>query len=250
MKAFILNLRTSTERREYMNGILKDVTVVHPIFIDAIDGRKLPENERDYLFDEERFKREYDRSIRPGEIGCTLSHQKCYRELLHSDDNSLIIFEDDIIVNSEITALLPKVEKWLSVDEPRVMLLSGWFWHKKPQQFFEEYKIAEIIDGFLTHAYALNKSAARLMLDTKPWYLADAWEMFRNRGIKIMGLKPHPFDQDWSGVFTTTVNDEAINKNHKLSVKLLQEKIRSLRNKTLQIFGRFEHPQSIPTIKI
>ncbi|MDE6020224.1 MAG: glycosyltransferase family 25 protein [Ruminococcus sp.] len=246
----MLNLNTSPERKEYMSGILRGMTSIDAEFVEAVDGRKLSDEERCREFDDDNFEKVYDRFARPGEIGCTLSHQKCYRKILKCEENSVIIFEDDIIVNGEFTKLLPEIETWLNTDEPRVLLLSGWFWHYKPHRFFEEYQIAKTVDGLLTHAYSINKAAARLMLDEQPWYLADSWEMFRKRGINISGLKPHPFDQNWSGVFQTTVNNESIKQNRSFSIHKLFRKSKSLRNKILKKMVRFEHPQAIPTIKI
>lgn len=213
MKAYVINLKDAVSRREYMNGQLKFLPSSLSIeFVEAVDGRIMSPQERDNKFDTEKFRLIYMKEARPGEIGCTLSHQKCYRKIVEEDIQSAIIFEDDLIINEDLKPIIPDVEKWLSSDEPRLLLLSGWFWYTTKKNFDSSHHICRVIGGFLTHSYALNLSAAKLMIDERPWYVADSWSMFIKRGINIMGLSPHICDQDWSGIFKSSVLTESDNR--------------------------------------
>lgn len=241
MKAYIVNLERSVDRRDYMIDLLAKYQGLDIELIKAVDGRLLTQNERHDLFNAERFSKTTLKEVRPGEIGCTLSHQKCYNQLIESGNRSAIIFEDDLVVNEDFTTIIPKIEAWLDHDEPRLLLLSGWFWYTTSSQFDRKHHISTVIDGYLTHSYALNKSAAKLMIDSRPWYVADAWKMFRQRGVKICGLRPHLFDQDWSGVFKTVVNDEKfINSRHIAFSNWINIKKRGLKQRLLKIIGKFE----------
>jgi glycoside transferase family 25 len=244
MKTYVVNLARSIDRRVYMENLLKTYSNLDVEFIDAVDGRIMSEGECNESFDIKRFAKEMLKEVRPGEIGCTLSHQKCYKKIVSDGEQSAVIFEDDLIFNEDITLLIPKIEDWLDCDEPRVLLLSGWFWHTSSHLFDKKHKISKVIDGYLTHGYALNRNAAKLMIDNKPWYVADSWNMFAKRGIKIYGLKPHPCDQDWSGIFTTVVNDENQRNVNFLDVKnWIKIKKRSAMQKLLKSLGKFEKPE-------
>lgn len=239
MKTYIINLASAPDRRQYMEQLLGNYPQLDFEFINAVNGKQMSIQQQDTLFDLDKFIQIYQYPVRPGEIGCTLSHQKCYRHLVESYEKSAIIFEDDLIVNEPVKDILPLIQKWLDCDEPRVLLLSGWFWFTSSSNFDKTHEISRVVDGYLTHAYALNRAAAKVMLDSKPWYVADAWRVFIKRGVKIYGLRPHLFDQDWGPGFQTAINTESrmylpFNKGW------IRIKYRSLIQHTLSLFGKFE----------
>lgn len=136
-------------------------------------------------FDSEKFRLRYAKEVRPGEIGCTLSHQKCYRRLLESKEKCVLILEDDIIVRQNIDFLLPELEKLLITNEPRIVLLSGWYWYLSTKVLKGHYRVANVYDAFLTHAYAINRAAASLIIESRPFIAADDWFYIRKKGVKI-----------------------------------------------------------------
>lgn len=244
MKVYIVNLERSVDRRSYMIDMLNNYQGLDIELIKAVDGRLLSEYERHTLFDTKRFSKTMLKEVRPGEIGCTLSHQKCYQRLIKSENKSAIIFEDDLVVKEDFTPLIPRIEAWLDNDESRLLLLSGWFYYTKSSTFDREHHISKVIDGCLTHGYALNRSAAKLMSDHQPWYVADAWDMFRRRGVKIYGLRPHLLDQNWSGVFKSVINDE--NSGESIHINLyswINIKKRGLTQRILKLLGKVEAPE-------
>lgn len=244
MKTYVINLARSTDRRSYMEKILSEYPQLDIEFIDAVDGRELIPKEREQVFDSERFEKTFFKKVRPGEIGCTLSHQKCYNQMLKTGVKTVLIFEDDLIINENLHLLLDKIDGWLNCDEPRLLLLSGWFWFSSTRPFDNKHKIAKVKDAYLTHSYALNLSAAKMMIDQRPWYVADAWDMFIKRGVKIYGLRPHICDQDWSGVFKTIVNDECQQPSYSHGIRnFIITKKKSLIQKLLKLLGNFENPE-------
>lgn len=244
MKTYIVNLARSTDRRSYMEKILSEYPQLDIEFIEAVDGRELIPEEREQIFDLVRFKKETMKIVRPGEIGCTLSHQKCYRKMVDEGIGCALIFEDDLIINENLDSFIMNIHNWLTDDEPRLLLLSGWFWFSSSSPFDNKHRIAKVIDGYLTHSYALNNSAAKMMIDQRPWYVADAWDMFIKRGVKIYGLRPHICDQDWSGVFKTVVNDECQQSSYSHGLKsFIRTKKKSLIHRILKLLGKFENPE-------
>lgn len=212
MKTYIINLEQSVDRKEYMLRQLEKFPFLSSEIVLAVDGRAMSEEERDKMFDVARFQRRYLRLCRPGEIGCTLSHQKCYRKLAESDDKCALILEDDIIVNKEIGGVIKKLEGIMNTEEPRIVLLSGWYWYWKSHEFLGNLKIADVYDGFLAHSYVINRCAASLLLENKPFIFADDWKYIRQKGVKLQAVLPHLIDQDWTGGLPTQINVEKLTR--------------------------------------
>lgn len=88
-KSFLINL----DRRDDRIQKIQKVTHLLPVFerVSAIDGKKLNiSNRLRSLFKHNDF------NMRPGVVGCALSHIKLYIQLLQDDVDGYIIFEDDI----------------------------------------------------------------------------------------------------------------------------------------------------------
>ena len=134
----------------------------------------------------------------------------------------------------------------LNTEKPIVILLSGWFWYGRHSFLFEDIKIAKIEDGYLTHAYLLNRSAAHIMIDDRPWYVADRWDLFRKRGITIYGILPHPIDQDWgTNGFSSDIVNKRIKSNKVNVLSFVKLKIRMLKQRIYSVFGHFEKPNHL-----
>lgn len=241
MKAYIINLKEAIGRRTHMQQRL---TLLPPSlsgeFVEAIDGRTMSKSERDENFDSERFRLRYTKEVRSGEIGCTLSHQKCYRKLVESKEDYALILEDDIVVRQNIDALVPEIEKLLNTDEPRIILLSGWYWYLGTKMIKEHYRLATVYDAFLTHAYVINRVAADLLIEKRPFITADDWFYIRKKGVKMYALLPHLLDQDWSGEYPTSINQDERKQCQGMWKRKMEIRLHSLTLKILYFIKRFE----------
>jgi len=215
MNAYIINLASAVDRREYARKALAPFASFKKVFVEGVDGRALSEGERGTLFDHEKCYRRYGRYARPGEIGCTLSHVKCWNTLLESGDNYALILEDDIIpaagLDDALKFLVPRIDG----DAPRVALLSGGFWYVSAEKPRGPYRLAGVFDAWFTHAYLINRKAAERMraAGKKPFWVADDWRYIASRGVRVGGLLPHCVDQDWSGAFPSLVSTGAAADN-------------------------------------
>lgn len=238
MKVYIINLERSSDRKMYMLEELKKLSFVDPEFISAVDGRVMTEGERKKSFDEKKFHLRYSIEVRPGEIGCTLSHQKCYKKMLQENEPYVLILEDDIALSEDVNGILQEIEKQLRSDIPQIILLSGWYWYYKKSPFIGRYRLANVYDGFLTHSYIINHAAAERLIEEKPYITADDWRYIRKKGIRLQAVLPHLIDQKWDGSFATTINIE------KRKIKSWMWRIRNLRRllilKLLYVTGNFE----------
>src|SRR5947209_4640748 len=103
MKAYVINLPRSTERRASMAEQLERTELDYE-FVDGVSGRGLTPTERAELVDEAAVAR-YPRWLTPGQIGCALSHLRTYERILDSgtQDAAALILEDDVILPSNIS---------------------------------------------------------------------------------------------------------------------------------------------------
>lgn len=238
MKTFIINLERSVDRRTYMEQQCSKLSFLNIEFINAIDGRSMSKEERATAFNEEKFKARYSINPRPGEIGITLSHQKCYKKIVEEHIPHALILEDDISLRIDIKEELDLIEKLMQTDVPKIILLSGWYYYSSTTYLIEQYKLANVYDGVLAHSYVINFAAAKLLIEACPYILADDWYYIRRKGIKLQAVLPHLIDQQWNGDFLTTVNVEP-RENISLKWKLLNFP-RLFTMKFLKFIGHFE----------
>lgn len=241
MKTYIINLKKAVDRRKYMAQQLASLPSSLSVeFVEAVDGRVMCKSEQEKNFDFDKFRQHYAKEVRPGEIGCTLSHQKCYRKLLDSGEKYVLILEDDIVVRQNIDVILPDIEKMINTDAPRIILLSGWYWYLGTKALKEHYRLANVYDAFLTHAYVINREAASLMIEQRPFVTADDWFYFRKKGVGIYAVLPHLLGQDWSGEHSTSINQEVKKQCQGLWKRKIEIRLHSLFLKILFIIKRFE----------
>ena len=98
MKIFIINLLSSADRRERVKKVLEEKGIFNYEIIVAVDGRKMSAEQKRLAFDQEKALKRYGRVCRDGEIGCTLSHQKCYKKMIDEEIDAALILEDDVTI--------------------------------------------------------------------------------------------------------------------------------------------------------
>ena len=241
MKTYIINLKDAVLRREYMR---KQLQLLPPSlsveFVEAVDGRIMSSQERENKYDTEKFRLRYTKEVRPGEIGCTLSHQMCYEKLMHSEEKYALILEDDIVVRPNVDSVFPCIEELIQTDKPLVILLSGWYWFGETKKIDTHYHVANVYDAFLTHAYIINRAAAALLIEPRPFITADDWFYIRKKGVKICALLPHLIDQDWSGTNPTSINEVKRVTCKGMWKRKFQIRLHSLYLKVLKLVNHFE----------
>ena len=90
---FVISLQEETARREAIADHLKNRGFEFQFF-DAIDGRQMNVLEHpDY--DAKKRRAAHGRDLKPGELGCFLSHRGIYEEIVKQDLGFALIVEDD-----------------------------------------------------------------------------------------------------------------------------------------------------------
>ena len=202
IRTYVINLPQAQERRE---SILKEtgrIACLDVEMVNAVYGKELTEDEIDRLFDTRSFSKHYRRSVLPGEIGCTLSHQECYKRLLDSVNNFALILEDDacFVQDAFSENFSEFVTRFMQNTEPLMLLLHADFEYvRKGENICECYGLYKIHNALFTTAYLINRSAAQLLLKRKPLYwVADDWRLFRRWGISVYSIYPSVAIQQWS----------------------------------------------------
>ena len=156
--------------------------------IAAVDGSLLADSayrRRAYL---------WERPLSRGEVGCLLSHQACWLQVMKTGRDTLV-FEDDVVLAPEIVALMGKAGaiggsvainlearkdlKYLSVEPLALDGLGGW-------------RVFEMLLGTTgTGTYLLTpKAAERLAADIeRRGPIADIY-MWNTPGIRLLQIDP------------------------------------------------------------
>jgi len=93
IRFYIINLDRSTERLASITTHLKSLGIEFTR-IAAIDGRELP--------DANAYPSRYFRPLTKGELGCSLSHYKCWQQIVQDRIDYGVILEDDVIIDKKL----------------------------------------------------------------------------------------------------------------------------------------------------
>ena len=212
---YVINLEKERERKMYMENLLKPYTFLNVEFINAVNGNELSEEEISNVFDEDLAYKRYGRKLNRGEIGCTLSHYKCYKKLLDSTNHFALILEDDITIIRDLY-YIKEIYKYMDTSEPCVLFLSADYWWKVNIDKSNSFSIRSVFDACGTYAYLINKAAAKFILDKnkKASCVADNWSLYRYQGLKLKAIFPYMIDANIES-FESTINQSYFGENRK-----------------------------------
>lgn len=193
MKTYIINLKTSESRREY---ILKEVEwyiSMRVELVEAVDGRLLSPAEKEERFDTGRFAFRYGEYPFPGEIGCALSHWECFRRLAESAEEVALVLEDDVVFTrrERVEETIKMCAKILKEKGNGIISLSfpyriGSF----GKRLAYDYSLYRVWKGFGMQAYLIHRVTAEKLLDVKPSVRADDYLYMNLIGIRMYGVLP------------------------------------------------------------
>lgn len=164
MKTYLINLDRSADRLAVMKERMAAIGISAER-VSGVDGSNLDMNSINIDVPNPR----YPRPLTPGEVGCFLSHRKCWEKLVESDDDWALILEDDCIFHKAATRYLNNVD-WI----PNGCQLIH-FYFAKSATVYSDKKI-ELKDGnklFRTkaslpvgaYAYFISRKAATKALE-------------------------------------------------------------------------------------
>lgn len=163
MKTYLINLDRSTDRLAVMKERLAAIGVTAER-VSGVEGSKLNMNSVDVAVP----NASYPRLLTPGEIGCFLSHRKCWERLVDSGDDWALILEDDCIFHPTSSRYLTSVD-WI----PEGCKLIHFYYTKAKVYTDKQIDLpdsnrlfrAKVSLPVGAYAYCISKDAARKALE-------------------------------------------------------------------------------------
>ena len=244
MKIFIINLLSSADRRERVKKVLEEKGIFNYEIIVAVDGRKMSAEQKRLAFDQEKALKRYGRVCRDGEIGCTLSHQKCYKKMIDEEIDAALILEDDIILNADFSNIISILYKLVETEIPTVILLSNNYWYYKRTRLVDKYSQVTVFDAYATYSYLINNSAAEKAWESRPFTLADDWKYIKGKNIVLKACFPHLVDPhpDILSVIFEDNKSRGVNKDNMLLMHRIYMYWVGGVKKILAFMGKCEKP--------
>jgi len=227
MKAGIINMPSDSRRKADIIRKLQQHPYIDYTFIEAVDGRRLTDSELDILFDRDKFLRTFRRPVKPGEIGCMLSHRRIWEECAASGKPMLAI-EDDAVFLRKFQSELAWIESFLNSDRPKMVYMGDIFLYtgrKKVSHY--NFSIVRPVQTEVTTCYAINAAAAQTLLNEKPYYPADAWDIYKKR-VQVIAILPLIASQEGLQVYGSSINSSTDAKNKFTPTQRLHFKLRHI----------------------
>ncbi|EGR2241155.1 TPA: glycosyltransferase family 25 protein [Vibrio cholerae] len=183
----VISLKSEVHRKEKIKNVLSCCNFE---FLDAINGKEMKASDYFELFSCHTSKRRGRKFLTPSELGCFLSHKKAIDDFILSDNNWLLVLEDDVDVVDNLSEFIPLIEG-LRTDS--IYILGGQ-------------------DGLSSFKYViLGKSETagvkRVMMKTyKKIYRTCCYLVHRNTALEIQALmhKYRFMADDWAFIIRNT----------------------------------------------
>tara|TARA_B100000282_G_C31738063_1_gene494675 strand:- start:566 stop:1360 length:795 start_codon:yes stop_codon:yes gene_type:complete len=226
----IISMHGEDKRREMMSAHLKE-RGFEPQYFDAIDGRQMDVLAHpDYLKSKRRAA--HGRDLKPGELGCMLSHRAAYQYIFDQSYEHTLLLEDDARLVPETKEILEHFIK-MDIDYDIVRLMgSPKVMRSKARMICPIYK-----DFFLTrmattpggaHATLISKKGAEKLIKATEKFafpidtvLGRCWET----GVNAYSIKPAISVPDEENFETTIGNERHDKKIHLKGIEKLIFKI-------------------------
>lgn len=208
---YLINLKSAKNRLSRMADMLNEIGLHYEV-IEAVDGRVLSQEEINGLYSRFKSWLVLNRQMTRSEIGCALSHKKAYRKFLATNEQSCVIFEDDIIASDMINDAIDLAQETISTERPEVILLSAF--DEESSQAPSELGVYNPI-GFpwCTDGYVINRKAAELILrvNTPICICADGWYRWRDYyELSVKRVYPATVSQDRKAIESSVDRPDAV----------------------------------------
>jgi glycosyl transferase family 25 len=201
MKAHVINLPRSTERREHVTRQMTQLGIPYE-FVNAVEGRALTAAQRAELVDEAAVARS-PKWLTPGAIGCTLSHRAAYQQIRDGTDEVGFVVEDDIVLPADTAEVLEEIAGHMRGPEAVLLYYRSF----EPCAFSSQDAVElsrwgqllypiDIRQPITTAAYLITREACDPLIDVivPVRAAADSWGLFRDGGAveRLRCVVPRP----------------------------------------------------------
>jgi glycosyl transferase family 25 len=192
---FVISLPGSVDRQQAIAQQLAQHGLDFS-WLDGVDGRRLAAPELATVYSAQRAETEGGRQLNAGEIGCALSHQKVYRQMLAADIPLALVLEDDAALDGDFAQRLAEICATLDWQAVDLLLLShiqkytAW----GARAIAGDRELVRPVVAYNGNGYLLTRRAAQLLLAqlTPIYQPADCWNHLREqRVLTIRGIVPY-----------------------------------------------------------
>ncbi|MCB1720767.1 MAG: glycosyltransferase family 25 protein [Alphaproteobacteria bacterium] len=236
---FIISLSEETARREAMSAHLEERGFNFEFF-DAVDGRQMNVlNHPDY--NAPRRRAAHGRDLKPGELGCFLSHRNFYRFMLEKELDYALLLEDDARLAPETKDTLEAlINKNIDFDIIRLLgspkVARGK--HRKITPLYKDFHLVRLRTApGGAHATLISRQGAEKLVRACQKFafpidtvLGRGWET----GVNALSIQPGLAVQDLS--FDSSIGEERHDKT--TTPKGLKFKITRLAFKISEALGK------------
>lgn len=166
--SYFIVLKSSKKRLDNINKILENNDFKNPHIFDAIKGNK---QDRKKLYKDKKINYKAKKDMKPGALGCALSHIKIWELFLETKQPFALVCEDDIIIKSGFSKRLTNYVNNLPRDFDISILTNNRNTHKN--KFNKSDKINKLVKRgypeYGTVSYLISRTGAKKLLKiTKP----------------------------------------------------------------------------------
>ncbi|UTY25871.1 glycosyltransferase family 25 protein [Treponema denticola] len=181
MPIYVLNLEHNTERKKYMQDILKNIPVPYSFF-PAVYGKEI--KNIDDVYDSKKTLKILNRVLNEGEIGCALSHRLIYKKMIDENISQALILEDDVSLSPEFYSVYRALSE-MPIGNKIVLLGTTVakrikkVWRKNLTSAHSMYLVLNNYPG--TYGYVIGLEAAKKIYyhNEKGFIEADRWKYYR-----------------------------------------------------------------------
>lgn len=207
MRTFVLNLEHNTERKKYMQDILKGIPIDYEFF-PAVYGKSI--TNIDQFYDSKLAEKRAKRQLNVGEIGTAISHKNIYKKMIDENIEQALILEDDVTFLDGFIDVYKKIEK---INVGNKIILLGTIVKKKIKKIWKKKLTAEhsmylVLNNYAgAYGYIIGLDAAKKIYyhNKKIFIEADKWKYYR-RLSQIWLVSPSVVTVD--EIFPSEIGDE------------------------------------------
>jgi GR25 family glycosyltransferase involved in LPS biosynthesis len=182
-----INLCYRNDKNNSMRNEFKKHNINDYERFDAIDGKNLNIPDLYILI--------ADCKMSSGQYGCYLSHKQCYIKFLNSQEDYMLVFEDDVLLKEDFSERFENIMKIMNKQKIDFMYLSrsdikfdGKF-KETGGLYQDEFIYRPIVLAYGFFSYVISKEGARKFLKILNHYENNMWK--RNPYSNPHNLPPY-----------------------------------------------------------
>lgn len=199
LPVYLVNLPDHVDRRTHSIEQLRRCGLLDAlVFTGAVNGRELPAELVDALYDARRNAREYPKPLSRGEIGCYASHLECWRRIVASGEPAALVLEDDVRIDDDLAHVLgellragPRFDMVKLIGRPRESIL------RRVRGIGARSLVEYFRAPSWTGAYLVSGEGARKLLQARTRFFRPIdvdlkfwWEV--DPAFVLLGIWPYP----------------------------------------------------------